>query len=220
MYHFMYVLYKQLRNLGRAKTDMMHISCIFSRDCWKPEHGACSRVAVPTGLCCPMLPAFNQASPVEHLCSSGSGRWFDLLSHRHIFWVINASRDVLEYCHCPSKSICCYQLHLNMLLHLGECGSPLLWLGLVWLQCWHVGLRKWLPSHPECPHSTPKCFHSPQSHSMKTAASFFHTEANRAQRWFIVWTGIVLFALFSSYFDKYNVLFTLIFLRHINIKKI
>lgn len=31
---------------------MIHVSCIFSHDSWKPEHGAWSRVAVPTGPCC------------------------------------------------------------------------------------------------------------------------------------------------------------------------
>lgn len=163
----MHVLYKHLKNLGRAKTDMIHVSCIFSRDCWKPEHGTWSRVAVPTGLCCSMLPAFSQAYVCPSVCRirgtaiiwifvrrHGKGPSC-LLSHLHIFWVTNASRDVLEYCHCPRKFTCCYQLHLNMLLGLGECGLPLLWLGLVWLQCWHVGPRKWPSSHPECPHSTP-----------------------------------------------------------------
>lgn len=46
-----------------------------------------------------------------------------------------------------------------------------------WLQRWHVGSRKRPPSHPEYPHSAPQCFHSPRSHSIKTAAPFFFTEA-------------------------------------------
>lgn len=45
------------------------------------------------------------------------------------------------------------------------------------LQRWHVGSRKRPPSHPEYPHSAPQCFHSPRSHSIKTAAPFFFTEA-------------------------------------------
>lgn len=32
------------------------------------------------------------------------------------------------------------------------------WLVLVLLQCWHVGVRKWPPSHPEYLHSTPPVF--------------------------------------------------------------
>ncbi len=44
----MHVLYKRLKNSGRAKTDTIHVSCIFSHGRWKPEHGAWSRAAVPT----------------------------------------------------------------------------------------------------------------------------------------------------------------------------
>lgn len=70
-----------------------------------------------------------------------------------------------------------HQLNLIMLLPFGPCGSFLLWYDLAWLQRWHVGSRKRPPSHPEYPHSAPQCFHSPRSHSIKTAAPFFFTEA-------------------------------------------
>ena len=70
----MHVLYKHPKNLGRAKTDMIHVSCIFSHDCWKPEHGAWSRVAVPTGLCCSMLSTFNQTLALWMHLSVEDGR--------------------------------------------------------------------------------------------------------------------------------------------------
>lgn len=94
---------------------MMHVSCIFSRDCWKPEHGARSRVAFARH-------ESNQAwASCIHACVYLWKKVDYNIKGTAIIWIyshlysIHGNKVGIECCHCPRKSTG-YQFHLNISL--------------------------------------------------------------------------------------------------------
>lgn len=111
-----------------------------------------------------MLPVFNQASRVQPAKSFDPAVVFKSILYGETGKDFYVYRPVFTFSSLLTAVVAVIVSLFAMisiwtcLLRLGGFGLPLLWLGLVWLQCWHVGSRKWPPSRPGYPHSTPPVF--------------------------------------------------------------